>query len=80
MDLGYIDVYEDKETLSFKIVPPKDSERKLSLTTGLHGFFGLLDSEGGYVYKVLPVVYNGFMLDEEQTKEFWYKTEKMKSN
>lgn len=68
----YINVYEDKETLSFSV------KGSFSFTTGIRGFLNMIDVEGGWVYRLLPIRYNGVVLDDKQTEDFWAQTEKMR--
>lgn len=62
----FIDVVDSKNQLSVKIG---------RLRTGIRGFYDMLDVEGGWVYRTLPIRYNGEVLDDEQTEQFWRQTE-----
>lgn len=72
---NYIDVIQTDTQLSIKV--QGDS---LSMRTGIKGLFALIDTEGSWVYRTLPIKFNGIVLDDEQTKQFWEQTEKMRSN
>jgi stalled ribosome alternative rescue factor ArfA len=71
---SYIDVIQNDGVLSFKMC----GSDIVRLTTGIIGFSNMLDVEDSWVYKTLPIKFNGVVLDDQQTEEFWEQTEKMK--
>lgn len=85
MDIGTIKVVDTKDTLSFKVTPPKiGGERAMSLTTGIRGFLNTVkvsDEEGFGLIRFSKIIYNGVELEGVQKEEFWSQTkDKMYEN
>lgn len=73
---SYININQNKET-GLQAISIKGD---MDLSTGMRGFLNMLDVEDAWVYKTLPIKFNGVILDDEQTKQFWQQAEKMKEN
>ena len=64
-------VYQDKETLSFKLSPV--------LYTGLGGFINFYEIMNGLL-QLSPIEFNGVVLDKDQRATFWKEFERMKEH
>lgn len=62
----FIDVVDIEGHLSIKIG---------GLRTGIRCFYNMLDVENGWIYRTLPIRYNGVVLDDTQSEQFWRQTE-----
>lgn len=72
---SYIDVIQNNKSLSFSI---KGDEKMISLTTGVGGFLNIMNIENSWALRTLPIKFNGVVLDDKQTEQFWEQIEKLR--
>ncbi len=77
----FIDVYEDKDQLSFSIKTiKKDGKgRHMNIRTGVGGFIKAYDM-APWAMRLMPVKFNGVLLEGEPLEEFWTQFNELKEN